>query len=279
MQTVRNTAVAGQFYPYASHEIRHLFSEFEKEEADDVNLSLATKNIIGGIVPHAGYVYSGYEAYHFFDIVRRSGVRFETIIILCPNHRGIGPGVSVDGNDFWDTPLGKVPLDEDFIALLGIPVSSEAHASEHSAEVMLPFLKEYLDYEFKIAPISFLDQNSDTSCEIAGKIESANSILNKKILIIASSDFSHYVEAEEGYRLDSMVIEQIEDMNATKIGEVVCKNDISVCGSGPIMALVEYSNTTSSAPKAVVLKRGNSGKHGSKESVVDYVSMLVFDEV
>ena len=125
----------------------------EKKEADNVNLDLVSKSIIGGIVPHAGYVYSGYETYHFFDIVRRSRIHFETILILCPNHRGIGPGVSVDGTDFWNTPLGKVPLDKDFVALLGIPVSIEAHAYEHSAEVMLPFLKEYLDYEFKIVPI------------------------------------------------------------------------------------------------------------------------------
>ncbi|MFC2125185.1 AmmeMemoRadiSam system protein B [Bacteroidota bacterium] len=278
MQTVRNAAVAGQFYPYASHEIRHLFSEFEKKEAGNINLDLITKNIIGGIVPHAGYVYSGYEAYHFFDIVRRSQIQFETIIILCPNHRGIGPGVSVDGNDYWEIPLGRIPLDKDFIALLGTPVSMEAHAYEHSAEVMLPFLKEYLDYDFKIVPISFLDQNCNTAREIAGKIENANSILNKKILVIASSDFSHYVEAEEGYRLDSMVIEQIEDLNARKVGEVVCKNDVSVCGCGPIMALIEYANITASDPSAVVLKRGNSGKYRSKESVVDYVSMLVYEE-
>jgi AmmeMemoRadiSam system protein B len=277
MQNIRNAAVAGQFYPYASKEIKHLFSEFEKKEAENVNLSLISKNIIGGIVPHAGYIYSGYEAYHFFDIVRRSNIHFETIIILCPNHRGIGPYISVDGNDYWETPLGKVPLDKDFIALLGIPVSTEAHKYEHSAEVMLPFLKEYLDFEFKIVPVSFLDQNWDTAKDIAGKIENANSILKKKILIIASSDFSHYIEAEEGYRLDSMVIEKIENLDAKEVGEVVCKNDISVCGCGPIMTLIEYTNLTSSNPKAIVLKRGNSGKHGSKESVVDYVSMLLYN--
>jgi len=169
-------------------------------------------------------------------------------------------------------------LDKDFIALLGTPVSTEAHAYEHSAEVMLPFLKEYLEYDFKIVPISFLDQNCEIAREIASKIETANSIHNKSILIIASSDFSHYVDPDEGYRLDSLVIEQIEDLNARKVGEVVCKNDISVCGCGPIMTLIEYANNTSKGPKAVVLKRGNSGKHGMKGSVVDYVSMLIYEE-
>ena len=278
MQNIRNAAVAGQFYPYASHEIRSLFSEFENKEKKHLNLSLVSKKTIGGIVPHAGYVYSGYEAYHFFDIVRRSGVRYETVIILCPNHRGIGPSVSVDGNDYWEIPLGKIPLDKDFIALLGIPVSNEAHKYEHAVEVMLPFLVEYFDFDFKIVPISFLDQNCSTAQDIASRIVEANSILLKKILIIASSDFSHYVRPEEGMKLDSLVIEQIEKLNARKVGEVIYKNDVSVCGYGPIMTLIEYANMTASNPNAVVLKRGNSAKYGSKESVVDYVSMLVYDE-
>ena len=275
---IREAVVAGSFYPDSTGELTDLLEKLLTIEEDKIKTNLAAKDMIGGIVPHAGYVFSGYEAVHFFTLLKMSGIEYDTFIILNPNHTGYGADIEVDSNDEWETPLGSVPLDQDFIRALDLPVSDMAQSREHSAEVILPFLQKWLEYPFKIVPICILRQNPSSAREIAQKIFNANKKLNKKILLIASSDFSHYVDPASGVKKDDLVIKEIENMNPDALYETVIKNRISICGYGPIITLIEYAKLVSENPKSVILARGNSGKTMPSNSVVDYVSILFYKE-
>ena len=180
----------------------------------------------------------------------------------------------MDSSDTWDTRLGNVLLDTGFADALDLPRSTRAQSQEHSAEVMLPLLQKFLPYEFRVLPISMLKQNHLSAEELAGKIRTANLRLDRKIMIIASSDFSHFETPSDGHRKDDMVLAEIEKLDSEKLYNTVVKNQISVCGYGPIMTLMEYSKLVSQNPLSAIFARGNSGKTRPSDSVVDYITIL-----
>jgi len=272
----RAPVVAGSFYPGTRKEIDSLFDRIYSHEKAAIQTGLSEKDLIGAVVPHAGYIYSAYEAVHVFEILSKSPVKFDTFFIINPNHTGYGQEIEVDSNESWQTPLGSVPVDKDFVDILDLPISDIAQMREHSAEIMLPFLQKWLLYPFKIVPICIMRQNPLTSGEIAEKIYKANQNLQKKIFIIASSDFSHYVDPKIGKERDSLVLNELEKLDSQHLYDTVIRNRISVCGYGPIMTLIEYARLVSSNPQTKILARGNSGKRMPSSSVVDYVSVLFY---
>jgi AmmeMemoRadiSam system protein B len=271
---VRAPVVAGSFYPGTAKEINLLIDRILDSEKKNIDYSYAEKDLIGCVVPHAGYVYSAYEALHFFEIIRKIPSQIDTFIIVNPNHTGYGESVEVDAHDAWRTPMGTIDLDREFIHELDLPSATIAQSQEHSAEVMLPLLQKTLDYTFKIVPISMLRQIPENARELAIKLEYAVKKLNRKIMLIASSDFSHFESVSEGEAKDNLVLEQIKAQDTQKLYETVVKNRISVCGYGPIMTLIEYARIVAGEPGSVVLARGHSGKTRSSGSVVDYITIL-----
>ena len=274
----RKPVVAGSFYPGSKTELIDQMNNLLIIEQEKIQSNLAVKDMIGAVIPHAGYIFSGYETVHFFALLNESAKEYDTIFIINPNHTGYGADIEVDSHDAWETPLGTTKLDLDFIDTLDLPVSEMAQSREHSAEVILPFLQKWLDYPFKIVPVCILRQYPATAREIAHKIFNANKQLNKNILVIASSDFSHYVDPESGAKKDDLVLREIENLDSDKLYKTVIDNRISVCGYGPIMTLIEYSKLVSDNPKSVILARGNSGKTMPSSSVVDYISILFYSE-
>ena len=275
----REPAVAGTFYPSSTSELTKMLDKLLVTEKSKIKSDLSNKKILGGIVPHAGYKYSGCESIHFFEILHQDfKVFFDTIFILNPNHHGYGPEIAIDDNDSWDTPLGNVPLDIEMINALAFPVSSDAHKFEHSGEVILPFLQKFLDYDFKIVPISYLRQDPEQSIEIADRIIEVNKIQNKKILLIASSDFSHYVTPEVGEKKDKKIIETILKLDVEGVFNEINKTNATVCGCGPIMTLMHYVKTVSKKPTVKLLCFGNSAKSHKALEVVDYASILFYED-
>jgi AmmeMemoRadiSam system protein B len=271
---VRKPVVSGAFYPGSGKEIHLLLDRILESEKGNIEIRYSEKPLIGCVVPHAGYIYSAYEAVHFFEIIRRSEYRFETFVIINPNHTGYGQYMEIDSSDAWETPLGQVRLDTELASLMDLPRSDTAQSQEHSAEVMVPLLQKFIPYEYRILPICMLKQNPSTSRELAEKIKNAGDRTGRKLMIIASSDFSHFETPEEGHRKDGLVLEQIERLDTEKLYETVLKNRISVCGYGPIMTLMEYAGMVSAGPRSTVLARGHSGKTRPSGSVVDYVTIL-----
>ncbi|OFX19756.1 MAG: AmmeMemoRadiSam system protein B [Bacteroidetes bacterium GWA2_31_9b] len=278
MVKIRKPAVAGKFYPSDKDSLTSQISTILKKELPNINLELKNKKIIGGVIPHAGYMFSAYEAVHFFEILKQSKQIYETIVIINPNHTGIGHEIAFDSNDIWETPLGQVELDTQFGKNMGIPVSEAEQMHEHSGEVMVPLLQLFLDYPFKIVPITLSNQNLKNAKLLATKIAKTMNDLNRKILMIASSDFSHFLSPEKGKKQDSYVIEQILAQNTSAIEQVVREKDISVCGYGPIMTLIEYAKLVTEKPQIDILRIGHSGEIIPSSEVVDYVSFLFSKE-
>jgi hypothetical protein len=274
---IRKPAVSGKFYPSDKNELNSLIYKITESEKKEVNTDLIGNTIIGGLVPHAGYMYSGYQAVHFFEILKRSKQKFDTFVIINPNHTGYGEEISLDDHDAWETPLGTLSLDKELSELLLFPYSPEAHRYEHSGEVMLPLLQYFIDYEFKILPITLSKQNSYNAKLVASRLHFASKKLNRTICLIASSDFSHYVDPNFGKQQDFKVIEKIIAFDNEEIFNTVRDYQISMCGFGPAAVLCEYALIKSDKPHAVLLKYGHSGEVYKSESVVDYASILVYE--
>ncbi len=272
----RKCAVAGQFYPDNAKETDEMITEIYNKEKVKINKEFYNKDIVGGVVPHAGYVYSGYQAVHFFDILKNQREKYDTIVIVTPSHSGLGEDVSVSPCEEWETPYGNIKVDIEFNRELKLPFSENGQRYEHSGEVMLPFLKYFLDYEFKIVPIVINSQNYENAKFVADRIYKVNKFLKRKIAIIASSDFSHYELPEIAKKHDNIVLEEIKVFNSKKVYESIIDNNLTICGYGPIMTLMEYTKLVREEPKNEILRYGSSGDVANMEKVVDYISILFY---
>lgn len=276
--SVRNSHFAGKFYPESKEDLDHFMQFVVKVETNKINTLLAEKTIIGAIVPHAGYVYSGYHAVHFYQILKLSQQTFDTVVVINPNHSGKGVGdFNLSCAYQWATPLGNISQDKEFSNELNIECYEPAHEFEHSGEVQLPFLQKFATHPFKIVMITMNHQTHENALLLAQKLSNAAKVSQRKILVIASSDFSHYENIKDGFRKDQYLIDQIMILNASECIEQVKKHHITACGYGPIMTLIEYSKLVSSEPKIELLRRGHSGEVNMSDKVVDYASFLCYE--
>jgi hypothetical protein len=270
----RRPVVAGKFYPANKKELDKLIENIYNEEKTNIQLELAKHELIGAIVPHAGYQFSAYQAVHVFALLQNSPQHVDTFVILNPDHYGYGPGLSIDDNEAWETPFGTTSLDLDMAGALPLEKSTRAQQQEHSGEVMLPLLQKFVAYDFKILPVAMTQQSPANASFLAKEIEHAARQLNKKVFVLASSDFSHFVTPEMGQKNDNKVIEKILALDTQGVFNTIINDNISVCGYGPIMALMEYSQRATTKPKINVLRRGHSGDTMPSAEVVHYMSML-----
>ncbi len=160
--SIRKSAIAGKFYPADKESLIDQIESVRKKELPNINIDLKNNQIIGGVVPHAGYMFSAYQAVHFFEIIKQTTQKFDTVVIINPNHTGLGHEIAFDSNDIWETPLGQLDIDIEFGQSLGINISDIEQKHAHSGEVMLPFLQYFLDYYYKIAPITLSNQTFKT---------------------------------------------------------------------------------------------------------------------
>ncbi len=270
----RPPSVLGTFYPDDADKLKDILNSALEHEKDRIN-SLNIKHFIaGGIVPHAGLIYCARQAVHFFEHYRRSGQQADTILIIHPNHMGIGPDVSIDGFGFWNTSLGKISVDRDFADALQLPVSPEAQEREHSAEVVVPYIQHFLHQGVKMVSINIFEQDPDVAIQLAKNIHQVATDLKREILIIASSDFSHFLTPERMKIQDQHVMNEILMKNPEGVFNAVMEHEVTVCGYGPIMTLMEYSKLLDSNYNIHLLHEGHSGQIAESKRVVSYKSLL-----
>ena len=290
---LRRPAVAGQFYAGSKERL--------KAEIEDCFLDKRGPGVIGKIkegdnklkgvvVPHAGYMYSGAIAAHSYNAIARDGFA-DVFVILGPNHTGIGSGVSLFPEGKWETPLGKISIEKEFAKLLlgGIIDADEsAHIYEHSIEVQLPFL-QYMGRErtFSIVPICMAMQDYDTSKEVGELIANAIDKYNKRVIIIASSDFSHVglnysTLPPSGKRVDEYTMEQdkiaidkILELDARGLIEEVYQKNITMCGYGCVASMLIAAKNLG-ASNAELLKYGTSYEVAPANSCVGYGAIAVY---
>jgi len=278
MWRVRKPAVAGYFYPSEKNELLSLIEKtfISKDLGPGLLPPLnEQKNVLGYVVPHAGYEYSGYVAAHAYLEISALP-EGSTFIILGPNHYGIGSPLALPQSEIWETPLGQVKIDtslrnEIMSEKSIIDIDDGAHWREHSIEVQIPYL-QYVKKDFKILPISMTLMEKEYAVEVAEVIY--KKIKEKKnYYILASSDFTHYEPAESVNRKDEIAIKAIMNRDLDELYRVLRKYDITMCGYGPVAVLMHLSNLLGYA-NVKLLKHANSGDAtGDYSSVVGYASI------
>jgi AmmeMemoRadiSam system protein B len=276
---IRKPAVAGLFYELDPDSLRKQIEWcFQHKLGPGSIPKIGNKrNIKGVISPHAGYVYSGPVAANTYYEIAEDGFP-ETFIILCPNHTGMGSGVSTMNQGSWETPLGYADIDAEFANVMIqnsgiIDVNPEAHLKEHSAEVQLPFL-QYLNPDFQFVPVTMWMQDMETSAEIGISIQKTASELGRDVVVIASTDFTHYQPQKVAETQDMQVIDAIKAMDENLMMERVKQLNISMCGYGPVAATM-IATKKMGARICEFKKYATSGDAtGDKASVVAYASAV-----
>jgi AmmeMemoRadiSam system protein B len=264
---MRQPAVAGQFYPLRPENLeKELKQCFE-------GLEIRERNVLGAVCPHAGYVYSGKVAAQVYAVLPKA----DTYVLFGPNHTGYGSPVSVS-TDTWKTPMGTLKVDRELADGLSgsiIDLDELGHRYEHSIEVQLPFLQYRFDQDFMILPICLGMQDEETAVEVGNLVGDLASESGKKIVFIASSDFTHYQPANLAREIDNEVIEAILNLDISEIYERLYRRNASVCGYGPIAAMLTASKKLG-ASRAELLKYSNSGDvSGDMNAVVGYAAIIV----
>lgn len=283
---LREPAVAGYFYPADAYQLTKQIEKCFTSEIGPGSLPVyapkGNRNLIGLVSPHAGYIYSGPVAAHGYKYMAGDGLP-ESLVIIGPNHTGIGSGVSIFPRGTWRTPLGTVEIDDELSnAILNaseiIDADISAHRYEHSIEVQLPFL-QYIyratSRHFKFVPIVLMMQDIKTALDIGRAVYKGISDVGRDAVIIASTDFTHYEPHNVAQEKDKYAIKQILNLNPAKLIEEVYTRNISMCGFGPVAAMLEAARLLG-AKKSYLLKYATSGDvTGDKSSVVAYASIVV----
>lgn len=275
---VRRPAVAGQFYESDPTTLKRSIEESFLHPLGPQKTPpapIADEEIAGLISPHAGYIYSGPIAAHGYYYASSLPTP-ELVVILGPNHWGLGSGVATFPEGVWRTPLGDLEVSAEdaktIVKISGIvDFSEEAHRREHSIEVQLPFLQYIFNSRFRILPISMLFQDRETAVEVGHAI--AKLVKGRRCLIIASSDLTHYESQREAARKDAEFINAALSLDVLKLYGVIQRLDVSACGYGPIAALMTAANDLS-LKRAELLRYATSGDvSGDRSSVVGYASI------
>ncbi len=272
---VQESVIAGSWYPSSASALREQLEGFFEK----VPVREAGGRPVALIVPHAGYAYSGQVAAHAYKLLQKH--KFDSIVIIAPSHHARFSGVSVYDLGGFKTPLGVVPLDDALIKALihrekRIRSLPEAHAKEHSLEIQLPFLQLMVP-GFRLVPLVMGQQDMETCRWLSETLWEV--CHGKSVLVVASSDLSHYHPYDEAKRLDERVIDAIKTLDAEGLHDRLAKGDCEACGGGPLVTAMLYARKVG-VKRGEVLNYANSGDvtgtRNDPRGVVGYVSAALW---
>jgi len=267
-EPVRRPAVAGSFYSGAAaglrRQLHHLLPAVRGGES-----------ALGVVVPHAGYRYSGKVAgavYARLDFP-------ESCIVLGPNHTGLGAEVALVARGAWETPLGQFSIDTELARAVqaqspAIVEDPLAHLREHSIEVQLPFL-QYLQGPRRFVPLCLLRADLPACREVGRALAAAVREVGRRVLLVASTDMSHYVPRAEAAEKDRQALEAMLRLDPEGLYGTVRRLGISMCGAHVVTAMLVAAQALG-ATRAELVMYGDSGDEtGSAEQVVGYAGVVV----
>ena len=263
----RQPAVAGTFYPAHKDLLEKELSQLLPAKSEKIHAKAI-------VVPHAGYMYSGSVAGEVYGSVELP----ETFIILCPNHTGHGSDFDLWSDGKWWTPLGSAQVDSGLCAKLQdyfprVSKDGRAHLREHSLEVQIPFL-QYLKGEIRFLPLCIRQRHYQYLEELGHAISRIVKEADHPILIIASSDMTHYERQESAQRKDKLAITQMEKLDPQGLYDVVHEQEISMCGYLPTTAAMIAAKDLG-ASSGRLLKYATSGDvTRDYASVVGYAGLV-----
>lgn len=265
---IRKPSVAGQFYKEKAESLKN-------EVAKYIVNGLKKEKVIGIISPHAGLMYSGHVAGAVY-----SSIQFpDTFILLGPNHTGLGADVSIMTSGKWEIPTGIFSIDEKLSRKIlekshYISENVQAHLYEHSLEVQLPFIAYFSD-SVKIVPITVMRASLEVCSKIGDSIAEAIREIGYDVVIVASTDMSHYEPDHLARKLDKLALNEILNLNPEGLYEVVHKEVISMCGVLPTVIML-YAAKKLGAKEARLIKYSTSGDtSGDYDRVVGYAGVII----
>jgi len=271
-ETIKESVIAGSWYSDQPDVL--------KDDVEGYLVRAKTADLggelIGLIVPHAGYAYSGGVAAYAYRMLQDRP--FARVLILAPSHRAHFRGSSMYPLGGYRTPLGVVSLDREIVeAFRGRPsligYHPEAESGEHSLEIQLPFL-QVLSRDFLLTPIVMGDQSLDYCRRLAEAI--AEICTDKGVLLIASSDLSHFHPYGEARRMDEVVMARVAEYDVEGLANALRKGECEACGGGPMLAAMLAARAMG-ANKSKVLHYANSGDvTGDERSVVGYMAAALY---
>jgi len=268
---IREPVVAGQFYPGSASQLKQMIEGLVDEKA-------VKEDVIGLVSPHAGYPYSGPVAG-----ATVSRIKFkDTFIIIGPSHTGMGKPFSIMTEGAWKTPLGEAEIDSEtgrrlLAASSYLEEDNIAHQFEHSIEVQLPFL-QYFQPDIKIVPIILAHASGDIYREIGKAIAKTIKNSNKEMVIIASSDMTHYESQESAQKKDKQAIEAMLDLNEDELLKRVEELSISMCGYAPAVSLISAAKELGATGAELVRYQTSGDTTGDYSSVVGYAGIIIKEE-
>lgn len=272
---VRKPIAAGAFYPSDADKLVMAISGFmDKAEAG----TRETAGAVSFVAPHAGYVYSGATAAYTFKAMleEHRKKKFDTIVIIGPNHTGYGRPISVSLQD-WETPLGKTRNDTELSKAIiersdYIQEDEDAHFQEHSIEVELPFI-QHLFGGIRCVFVCMGDQSTEACKLLSEAISSASGRLGRRIAVLASSDFDHFEPAQTAKEKDMRAIRALELLDVEGFNEALSRTRDTTCGHGPISVAALFAKRQG-AKAGHLLKYSNSG-----EATRDYGSVVAYASI
>jgi AmmeMemoRadiSam system protein B len=275
--SIRKPAVAGSFYPDDSRTLRRDIESF---------LSNVPKQTSGGrplvlIEPHAGYMYSGQVAAYGYRLIQDLDIK--KVVVVSPSHMEYFPFVSIFSGEGYETPLGKIPVNRTTGNILAsrsrlIRLSDRGHIQdhlprrEHALEVQLPFLQCTLG-DFEVVPIVMGDQNWE-ACAALGEAL-GHLLAEENVLIVASSDLSHFHSYDEARKLDGVFCSLLEQMDPRGLYDSVQKDACEACGTGTVVASLIAAQLSSDSACRVLHKANSGDITGDRSSVVGYAAAVV----
>lgn len=265
---IRRAAVSGSFYAGTRDRLR-------LQVEDLLPRSATPEHAIGVVAPHAGYMYSGKVAGAVYSRVEFPDV----FVILGPNHTGLGAGAAIMTYGQWETPLGKVPIDTDLgKAILGNSSVLEedhlGHIREHSIEVQLPFL-QYFDRPFSFVPICLFSHEYAACQEVGQAMAKAVRETKKRVLMVASTDMSHYISREEAMQKDRKAIDAMLALDPEGLHRVVRREGISMCGFHPTTAMLVAAKGLGASTVDLVKYTDSGEVTRDLHEVVAYAGLIV----
>lgn len=264
----RNPVVAGQFYPESASKLRAMIEMLVDEKAEK-------QEVIGLLSPHAGYIYSGPVAGAVLSRIKFK----DTFVILGPNHTGRGRPLSIMTQGKWKTPLGEAEIDSELgrqiIKTSGHLREDEvAHQYEHSIEVQIPFL-QYFKPDVRIVPIVLAHASAAVYKEIGREIARAVKALNREVVLMASSDMTHYELQESARQKDAQAIDAILNLDEDELLRRVEELDISMCGYAPAVSLISAAKELGAKTAELVRYQTSGEATGDYSSVVGYAGIII----
>ena len=273
---VRKPAVAGMFYP----------SDFQALQRDvkrylvNVERTAVDGRIVAVISPHAGYTYSGQVAAYAYKLV--AGIDFDDVIVIGPSHRVDFVGASIYDGEGYETPLGIVPINRELSRKIAeqskiIEYIPQAHAQEHSLEVQIPFLQSVLGRFGLVPMVMGPSWNVDVCRQLSQAV--IQSIMGKKVLIVASSDLTHSYDYRQVVAQDRLLARHIDQFDIDGLADDLRKGRCQACGGGPILVTMMAAQALG-ANRAGVLRLTNSGDvtgmKGPGNYVVGYMAAALY---